>query len=278
MLANAYARIWRGSFVSKYAVAALLANATGALGILIPVARPYLFGISLTLNVYILFDGWLGNRKRWRERWVHFRFLAEQLRVLRVAFLIGITPTEHDMRAGAPESWPEWYQRRTARDLGLPGLRFDQATIAATTRALANGDLVEQLKYHRANAAFALRVDGRLGLFSRLAFSGTIVAGLLYLAGLFFGSYLAISLAGGLFAVLPAIGAALSAVRSQADFKRLATRSRWMADQLERLIEMLHGPKLDNDALMRAGERAATILGDESRDWKLLIDYKSAQK
>jgi hypothetical protein len=280
-LANAYARIWRGSFVSKYALAAVLATASGLLGILLAHAQPFLFAVSWSLNIYILLDGWLGRRRRWRDGWIQFRFLAEELRALRIAFPLALSPQEHELPLDAPEAWPEWVRRRTARDLGLPTLVYDSATVAALAGLLAENELGQQLAYHRANAAFSLKVDRRLGLFSRLAFWGSVAVGVVYAATLLPGVDLGDGLphiAGGLLTTLPAIGAALAAVRAQADFPRLAGRSARMAKALATLIEALADPRLGYDGLMRAAERGIAILREEARDWKQIIEHKSTQR
>jgi hypothetical protein len=174
----------------------------------------------------------------------------------------------------------DWYVRRTARDLGIPALSFDDATIASTAAAISASEFRSQSDYHRAAAAFALRVDKRLGLFSKLCFAGTVVAGIGYGAVAVSPYELSLPLdqiLSALFAVLPALGSAVAAVRAQGDFPRLADRSTSAADELDRLIGILAAPGLSFDRLRRTVERAVRTMDKEAGEWKAAAEHRNLQ-
>lgn len=279
-LANYYARIWRGSFVSRYVFAAGLSVGSGVAGALNPTWRTFLFSIGAALNAFMLLEGWLADRWNWRERWLKYRYLAEKLRHQRIGHLVCVEPIRAGSRSGAAEQWVEWYVRRTARDLGLPTVSYNAAAVASTAAAISVHEFRSQRDYHRAAAVFAWQVDKRLGLFSKICFAGTVVAGIAYGAVALSPYQLSVPLdqiSAALFAVLPALGAAVAAVRAQGDFLRLATRSTSVADELQRLIGILACPELDFDRLRCVVERAMSTMDNEAREWKTAAEYKNLQ-
>src|SRR5207245_3207239 len=86
------------------------------------------------------------------------------------------------------ESWVEWYIRRYERALGPPHGTIRTSDIAHFAKQLADREIPEQLKYHRANFRQIWLLDRRLSAAARIALASTIVvAGLFGISAYYFG-------------------------------------------------------------------------------------------
>ncbi|MFN0178396.1 MAG: hypothetical protein ACKVZ0_06315 [Gemmatimonadales bacterium] len=96
---------------------------------------------------------WWGTRRRFHERWVDYRLLAEQFRHLLFIWPLGIS-TPHLRLPAAPSvddsraRWVGWYYRAFVRQLGLATTRFDQPHLEACRAILQAVELRLQARYH----------------------------------------------------------------------------------------------------------------------------------
>jgi hypothetical protein len=268
-LADYFARTWRGSFVAKYFGAAVLAVGTGVFGILAQSGRPALVALSGVINCAVLADGVLSHHFQWRGRWLKFRYLAERLRWLRPYDLLGL-PSDAAFIHGATErlGWCNWYVQRMARMVQTASVTYDDAVIAAAARAFREHELLGQAAYHRRFADRSTIVDRRLKLAAIASFAmmPLVILGWLIrvLVAGHFGSTMPVVVAAVMF---PAIGAAVTAVRAQANLDGSAARSQRLADRLTRLAELLESEAPAYDLLVAVMDDAARAAGRETERW-----------
>jgi hypothetical protein len=248
-LAVLYANRYRSAFLAAFLLAA------GAVGMALLAAVAERKGhhhleiaciaVELVAICTILLTVSLGRGRRWHERWLEYRVVAELVRHLRlVAPLGGARPLPHIpahwATYGQPSAtWMAWYVRAVERDLGLPAAVVDKDHLRTCLDQLIHV-LAGQVSYHARNA----ERNGRLE--SRLHGCGVILLLLTLLAcGLHFVADLpewhrplavmaALAFCCGFF---PALGAALAGIANQGEFLRIHKRSQAMRDQLKILLK-----------------------------------------
>jgi len=195
---------------------------------------------------------WRGLNRRWHERWLNYRALAEMLRhgrFLAYAGEFGRTQTNAAGERDAP--WMLWYARATMREIGLPAALLDgsyqQALLTATFMDEIDGPQ-GQLSYNRHNIERAHEVDHFLHRLGIGCFVLTSMVLIIFLA--LFGLdrmtatapietflYMAKPFLTFLSAGLPALGAAVAGIRVHGDFEASAKRSARTLDQLAELSD-----------------------------------------
>lgn len=267
-LASYYGNMYRSAFVLNYflAVAAVLLALFG---------REFIKTvIAIAIILLILVNTEIGRRRRWHERWIDYRMLAESLRQFRFLALLGrlppfSRPPAHSAYGDPTDSWMMWHLRAVERQAGIVGARFDAAYIEAC-RALMLDVLVSgQIDYHRESARRLATLDRRLRRLGVATYAGVLAALLALL--LVRSGLLTIAEA-----VLPALGAALAAIRGQAEVERLVKRSRAMSRQLERYAADLEqlAPAPSAAAVARIAESAAETMISENLDWRVVFQER----
>jgi len=179
------------------------------------------------------------------------------------------------------ESWVEWYIRRYDRALDPPHGTIQTSDTARFAKQLADVEIPEQLKYHRANFRQVGILDRRLSAAARLALASTIVvAGLYGISAYYFGGITRVPwmpIAIVLFFVLPAVAAAFNGIRAAADLVRLAERSAMMAAALTRLRRVILSTPMNYDRVAVAAVRIAGIMGDELGEWRFVLETRRAR-
>lgn len=252
LLAERYADEYRHVYVGMYlrAAAAVLAALAGLVlpeAAWAPFAKPVLLLVEIWLlfGIYRLQRG--GERRHLHNRFIEYRALAEALRVMRVmATFAEHTPIGLD---GASRSdWRGWYLAATERELGLPQGELGPDYQGSLLRLLDARDLAplalehERTQDHNAEVEHGLHRFGSWLFFLILpplcvmAVLATVAA----IPGAFEGKpvlaewlkaakpWIGLAAAG-----LPAIGAALLAIRFTADFDGEAARARAMIAEIE---------------------------------------------
>ncbi len=198
--------------------------------------------------------------RRWHQKWLDYRNIAELLRPARLLLMLGSAPLGRQAGDGADEeSWVVWYVRATLREIGTPGRPLDRDTLRIALSAARDGELSEgamgQLAYHSEQVRTLGRIEHTLHRVGILAFLLTGLIAIAYLA-----SYLAEcplygdqgflvfcdksampwtssikSSATYLAGILPVFGAALFAIRKYGDYELIRKQSKRTAEALERL-------------------------------------------
>jgi hypothetical protein len=275
-LAAHIGQLFRSGYVINFGLAAL-AVALSLSGLALPPgAKPALIVLELTAIGTILILTRTAHRVAWHQRWLDCRHLAERLRCLAVSAQVA----DLGLRIGA-DSEPHWVTstvRATARGLGLPSVRVDQAYLTATRDAL--GALIDdQLAYLTADARRMHRLEHRLHLIGTVLFALTAVIciGFLGFEAVFkmgFGDHLenvahrvaiGVTIASG---ALPAIGAAIYGIRMQGDFAGIAERAETLAHHLQALKRVIADDVLSFDTLSRRIRRVVDLLTADLASWR----------
>ncbi|WLD58620.1 DUF4231 domain-containing protein [Salinispirillum sp. LH 10-3-1] len=239
--------------------------------------------------------------KGWHERWMSYRYLAEQLRILRIGFPLMVMPESVKQRVWEPEANPEkeahspvrviqpegWILQRIVVAEGLPKsaagkayfriTHHNDAILQGVNHALADNRAYYQSKYHRLH-----KDHHRLHRFSLLLFALTFAAVL---------SHFVFHLPGILFftAFFPAWGAAIHGILNQNEVGRISAISAQTWQRLTTLSQAMQmhqtiteaGVAINDQAIawartreLRELVRAFTdTLADENKQWVSLLQH-----
>jgi len=293
-LADYYADCYRSSFVATHFLGALAV----ALALI-----PWMAGWTISQHhtaetICVVFEllvimaiiglvAW-GRIRRWHERWMDYRLVAELVRQLRLLIPLGggrpfprLPP--HLGQYGNPyESWMYWHVRAIERAVGLSNQRVTPDLLRECIGQL-DAIVHEQVDFHEWNSERSARLDHRLHVLCLSLFGLTALAVTLHFMPHVIGW------AGGslhwsegfsralttVAAVFPALGSAMAAINNQAEFARLAKRSHAMADRLKLLHGEIAALRQSTDpSLSRSIEvalRAAQLMVDEVSDWRVIF-------
>ncbi len=86
-LALAYGRRWRSTLATRSFMLLLGNVMSGLVGTLFPLLVAVTVPVQLLATVLIFVDRWFATRRRWREKWIEYRRLAEAARIARICVL-----------------------------------------------------------------------------------------------------------------------------------------------------------------------------------------------
>jgi hypothetical protein len=301
-LAVRYAELYRSAFVFNF-VAAAVAVVLALAGLVteLPQLRESLraamlvkFGFVLAEVILLLsiVAVWLwGARRGWHRRWLDYRRAAEWLRYLRVLCLVGARaplarprPMQSARTEGGrgrrldQDDWVGWYVGAIGRLLPLPTRLADRQYVEAVREAVINAELLGQMNYHHANRDSMAFAAHRLHWTGLVLFGAPIAAGVVFIVG-----YAGFVLVGATWAhdyrfwivaitaAFPAIGAALNAIRVQADFETVGIRSEDTAAHLATIVEAMRKDPPDFTRLSDRIQRAVAVMGAEHSEWRTLF-------
>jgi hypothetical protein len=241
--------------------------------------------ISLEILCMAGAAGWLliCRREAWHEKWLHDRYLAEQLRAAMYTVLLSGTPDRSKSRPehvlpfyAGPQDW-----------LGATATRIFETTRQAISQQpdlvvlkkfLVRHWLRGQVAYHRKNAIKEERLargGSRQGLW---LFAATAVLAVLHFFGVGHDHHAHPLMSAGnwitLFAIiLPAWGAALHAIHTQMEHERIATRSARMAEALTVVADRCDRAET-LPALRAAISEAEHVIGLENHEWSVMLSFR----
>lgn len=272
--ASTIAQVFRSSWVINFSFGAL-AVLLSLTGLIIPDAlKPVLVVLEVLVIVVILAVTRAGNRAGWHRRWLDNRHLAERLRCLAISAQLGDLDLRGD--AGKYPGWVAWYVRSTARELGVPDARVDDAYLTRVRRSLT-ALLDDQIAYLGNEARRMHHLDHRLHMLGTWLFGVTAaVCGAVFVYKMADKMHVVDGLHGVidpfltwstiLGAGLPAIGAAIYAIRVQGDFAGTAQRNHALAHTLQKL-RVLIDTDTGFDALKRRARWAGDLLTEDLANW-----------
>jgi hypothetical protein len=283
-LANYYANVYRSAFVFNYwmSASAVLFAFLGHAASQHESARViFVLGIAeIAIIVGIIFVTWLGTRRRWHERWIEYRLLAEYLRQTHFLMALGhasVSPLRFSpqIHYGDPRgTWMYWHLQALVRQAGIIRARFNGSYLEKVRRFLDSESLKGQINYHEANAERFKILNHRLHRLGIVLFILAFAAASLH----FFrhSDSWALTI---LTIVGPAFGASLAAIRSQGEFERLIRISRATSSQLRFLAERLttlplHDSNLSSQRLCDIAVRTAEVMVRDVLDWRTLVQDK----
>ena len=239
--------------------------------------------LFLITSVIVLLLG--GRRWRWHERYIDYRLIAENLRILRHLLPLGRTAQNtrvpaHD-RAGDPTvTWAFWHYRAIVRAAGLIPGRYDPTYVSACTNVW-EVYVGKQEKYHRDI------LDGLRPLLRRLKFIEamllvcTVLACIAHVVihNLFPTWEHAPAFATAmtcLAALLPGVGASLFAWLRFLDAETVEKREHAMErrlaglrQDLALLVSLFRNGEATRAALLPVVDQAAQVMSDEALDWRV---------
>jgi hypothetical protein len=300
-LAEYYGNLYRSAFAINYVLSALVVLCAFLHYALDQLKQEALGGIfivaELALLIAIVIIYVVGRRRRWHERWIDYRLLAEYLRQL--FFLIPLGPGELSaphlpkyMSAGDPKNtWMYWHYLALRREIGLVGAQFSSAYLDSVRSFLNSKDGIRgQIDYHEANADRLEKLDSRFVALTKFLFSLAIMAAVIAalhkiqpiriflrvtLPHWLPGSW-AVAAIALIATASPALGAALAGIRSQAEFERVKKRSRAMLQTLQRICKELSPPNSSDEKISLASlnlivAEAGQLMVDELLDWRIVF-------
>lgn len=310
-LALHYGHMYRSSFIVCYMLGALAVFA--ALAPLIPkawtsqeprfplslLAEPLPLVVELVCIGGILWLIGYGQRQRWHERLMDYRTLAERIRVGRYLGLLGggsqrAAIADHLLSYGNPDgTWMYWFYRAIERAAGLPcaaapasgapqPVVFDAPYLDFCKRIWCGVLIREQIDYHENNMERQEKIDRRLHHGAAFFFIATCVFCLGHLLLYCWSRLRGIENESPEFglillnALLPAIGAALTGIRSQGEFLRVARRSEAMVAKLKKLeLELSEIPARTGEGnsqrLKHQASQIAQVMINETLDWRVMF-------
>lgn len=245
---------------------AILAALAGSASALWPGAKLAMVAVELILAIGALLV-WLDSERGERHRrWGDARRLAEDFRLERAAWALGISTTAHGVHV--PGNRPT---RQVRRLTGPPHGAFDAARVAAWGDWVIEELITGQVAYHREQATINGRISHRVHQLENVSFGLLLLVMVSYLAA-------AAALAGsgrdppdwlaGLMlmagAVVPAIGAAGLALEATLALGEQARRSQVLSAQLASLTTDLEpAPVLERrQAIAKAAIRLLRVQED----------------
>jgi hypothetical protein len=272
-LANYYANLYRSSFVLNYCLAACAV--LFALRAYFDASRQKFWILAeLASIILIIAVTTLGRRRRWHQRWIDYRLLAEKLRQMRFLFLIGRSSKtdrvpEHESQGDPRKTWVNWHFQAVVREVGMLREKFDPLYRLAYRKLLVEHELPSQIEYHGETSRQFKRIYKRLHSLGTSLFFGTLVVCVVHFLFAFDITFHRILVQ--LAAIFPAFGAALQGIVSQGDFHNVARRSAAMYHWLSGIVTQLRVAQEDLSAevLGELAEKAAEVMGAELIDWRV---------
>lgn len=257
----------------------------------------WIIGELVVLGMLFLI-GWRGRTRRWHERWLEYRMLAEWVRQLRFVIPMGgarplmRTPAHLAVYGDPKHSWAYWHVRAVARETGIPNAKADARYVRDCLKHLDEivGDEGRgQCHFHTKSQARSHRIHHWLHFVT----AGLVIITLVSVA---LHWWLATyeperlpfcidphGLAGVLLVLsagLPAASAALANIDNQGEFARLSKRARAMADafrhygeELGRLTKRLGKGNIQAPTMVEVtslASRIATTMVEEFIDWRIV--------
>ncbi len=267
---------WLGNAAFLLAAAAVAVAATQ---ILFLPERRGLAWIEVGVLVTLLAVFFSGRIWRLHERWLSYRFLAERFRSALFLVMCGLhTRREGDLeRLDLGHHSEDWLRRAFGEVWKMqPALDATSVEVAKLRAFLGEAWLHDQLKFYSSSGRLYKSRHARLSGAIYALFAGTIVAAALHGLGVGgHGSEGSVNWANTLklFAIaLPALGAALSGIRSQREYERNAERYDQMVHYLANIRTRMQSAP-DMDAIRGIAAEAEDQMLDENRDWFVVMKF-----
>jgi hypothetical protein len=273
-LATHFAQSYRSGHVFNFLFAAtgvLLALA----GLVAPEATIALAAAEFVVVLAILVNTWVGLKRRWHQRWLDYRQLAERLRPMRSLKLLGIASPDAPGSAAEPVArrWIDWYAAGVWRTMGCPSGSIDGTRAGALSQSIAEHEIARQIAYNRLIGEQVERLDRRLDVLGTRIFAAALVGTMVSIVALIVAPEWAARHA-NLFVVLsaglPAVGTAIFGIRVQGDFGGTALRAQSTADLLERIARDLEAADSDLSRSADLVEQAARVMLKDLGEWRLV--------
>ena len=225
--------------------------------------------IEMTISVCALLVWASATDGKQHDRWSQARFLAEQLRLARAGWALGLSIDCADPGA-PPDRFRE--ERNVRRRAGVPTGRFDPERVSEWGRWAMYELIQGQADYHRGIGVRDGRIAHRMHLLEDSSFFCLFGVFALYLilhalageAGAPHWFTGVVSMVG---TTAPAIGAATMALDAKLEFGEHSSRSKELAHTLDDLARQF-GPQPSFDSMRQAARAAMRVHIAEAQHWQ----------
>jgi hypothetical protein len=278
-LAVHYASNYRSAYVFNY-LAAVLA-------VVLALANIFLRGtadqtaqfvfecLEMVTIVSILIVFSYGRTKRWHQRWLEYRRLAEWLRHFRT---LAFTASRANIRrpnqiTSEEQDWVSWYAFAIHREMPIANVLVEPGYLSKVRDIIRDPELRSQIDYNAANARLMSHTAKSLRTIARVLFSVTLAGCAAFLVMGIFEIPVPLT---SIFvtALLPTIGAALNAIRVQGDFETVARRCEAARRRLVELDRTISEESLQFARLSDRIEKAADLMTADVSEWQILFSTR----
>jgi hypothetical protein len=277
ILALRFQRLYHGSGSLIYLLTVLAVFVAAFHGLFTP-EEPLVLVAEIALLLIVLALFFLGQREKWHNRWLDYRFLAERLRSALFMALVNVkmTPVRplcNLTLAFPPKAWMVgafstlWVQQPRFK---IPDSSVFSELKDFTLRAWIN----DQILYHASIRDRYYQRHRYMVLASFALFALTIIVVLLHIILLEVGvDHDAMANTWGLMAIfLPAAAASITAIRTHRDYLRNSRLSAGMARYLEEMKVQIEKATNHEDFLGLVKEIEETMQ-HENQDWRVEIRF-----
>ena len=288
-LADHYAGEYRSGHVANFVLAALATVCALAELIAAHQIHPALIFAELFLIALFVINTRVGVHSAWHRRWLDYRHLAEQLRPMRGLKLFALARPPGAVRRRGRRRWIDWYAAAYWRAMGAPHGRLGEGAVVTSAALMVAEELAPQITYHQANAERMHRIERRLHGVANALFYATVLslAGALLVHAMHLSApmldlphalleylptptHALVALTAG----MPAIAAALHAIREQGEFARTARRSTATAAALARLADDLGARPIALPRAAGLAEEAVRVMLDDLGEWRMAYEMR----
>ena len=278
LLAQRY-QTWYYALANAVFLFAAAAVAAAASQILFAPETPELVCIEVGLMAGLVLVVIVGRWWRLHDRWLSYRFLAERFRSVLFLALSGLGGQRRSGvdRASLGHPSEEWLRRAYLEVWSRrPEAAVTESDVEGLREFLAEAWIRDQIKYHEKMSRKYHGRDHRLTRATEVLFGATVLAALLHVFGVA-GHASPGSLSWAILFVLlaialPALGAAISAIRTQREYSRNSERFGRMAHYLAGISARLEGAP-DMETVRAIAAEAEDLMFDENRDWFVVMRF-----
>ena len=238
-IAGVYAQRYRSAFVGRF-VLALIVSVFAALTLFaFPQWQTLAYGLEFLATLAIVGSYLVTAGRNWQSKWLSCRALAESLRIMLALptvsdhFLLSRRAFNSDTKSDE-DLLLDWCARQR---LGDPASWETQSL--SLRQSQLNAAIAEQAAYHKKRAREQMTTEKRMGLVGVAAFVGSMTLALTALLGsTFLPEYFTPfeQTTALVLGILPAIGAAMLAIRVQSNFRIDALSSELLQTRLSALL------------------------------------------
>ncbi len=257
---------------------ALAAVVIAAFQILFMPDRPVILISEVVLMIAVLAIVWIGRRRKWHNKWIDSRFLAERFRSALFMAVANIDvsmlrPPRHLSLAYSPKDWKVvafasvWIQRPRWQTSG--SLLFERVR-----HFLCEAWVEDQILYHDNTCKRHHRRHQRMAIASYVLFGLTICAALLHVLNI--GSHLLETGFAFTAIIFPAVAASITAIRTHRDYLRNSMRSAEMVRHLKELKGKMVQVQEPDGFFTLVKETEETML-HENEDWRVVMRFHTIE-
>lgn len=282
-LANKYANLYRDSFTYIYilaptAIAAAIWSSNTENQFLLGLIEFLSLMSALIVFIYAHF-------KRFHERWMDYRLLAERLRHLISLLPINRVPllvsgTHHRRQSNVRGAWVDWYFKAILRETGVYGITMSDSYLEEY-RDWLKTQVVGQIQHHEKNHKKLSKIHHLLTAVKIFIFTLAAVLALTHVVpGFHHGLQTWLPTFTNewiLFwaIVLPAVAAALHAWAAQGEIEHTSDRSEKLVLELESQLNKINQEVSANAfELGNTAEIVSGVMAGELTDWHVVFAHK----